>query len=34
VGLINPALPVLSRVAWYERSDPGTEHLAWLTRSQ
>jgi hypothetical protein len=34
VGLIDPALPLLPPVAWHERSDPGAEQLAWLTRSQ
>jgi len=34
VGLIDPALPSLPRVAWHERGDPGAERLAWLTRSR
>jgi hypothetical protein len=34
VGLIDPALPFLPPVSWYERSDLGAEPLAWLTRSQ
>src|SRR5882757_880402 len=32
VRLVDPALPLLPRVAWHERSDPGAELLSWLTR--
>jgi hypothetical protein len=33
VALIDPAVPLLPPVAWHERTDPGAQQLAWLTRS-
>jgi hypothetical protein len=32
--LLDPAYPMLPPTAWHERTDPGAELLAWLTRSR